>query len=111
MSKIPELPRIAKPPATESPYITGLYRSIVDSLIGIASQINLLSEDKISGSYGARTAQPSTVIQAIGDFTKNIVPAEAGTAGAKYVVLGWITTVNGTASAATSLEVRALTGN
>lgn len=111
MSKIPELPRIPQPPADESPYLISLYRSLVDSLRDIASQVNLLSEDKISGSYGARTAQPSTVIQAVGDFTKNIAPAEAGTAGAKYVVLGWVTTVNGTASAATSLEVRTLTGN
>lgn len=75
----------------------------------IARQVNALSEGSIAGAYTARTAAPSSGTFAKGDFIRNSAPAEAGTAGSKYVITGWICTVAGTPG--TWLACRSLTGN
>ena len=68
--------------------------------------------------------QPAVVIAAIvdvvkavrdpgtwaqGDVIRNATPAEAGSAGSKYVVTGWICTASG--APGTWLQCRVLTGN
>ena len=74
-----------------------------------AKKVNALA----SGSFAARentaTAAPTTGTWAQGDQVMNSNPAEAGGAGAKYVVVGWICTVGGTPG--TWLDMRTLTGN
>ena len=52
---------------------------------------------------------PTTGDYAQGDFVRNSTPAEAGTAGSKYIVMGWLCTVSG--SPGTFVACRALTGN
>lgn len=55
------------------------------------------------------TAAPTTGTFAKGDMCKNTAPSEAGTAGSKYVVMGWICTATGTPG--TWMAMRVLTGN
>lgn len=75
----------------------------------IALQVNGLSEGKASANYGASAAAPTTGTWAQGDFVKNSNPTELGTAGNKYVLMGWICTAGGTPG--TWLQSRTLTGN
>ena len=82
-----------------------------ERLKAIAMQVNSVSEGRLVGSYNATTAQPTSGIYARGDFVANSNPTEEGSAGAKYVVMGWKFIADGTASASSSVQVRALTGN
>ena len=75
----------------------------------VAQQVNALSEGRLSATYNAYTAAPTTGTWAKGDYIKNSNPAEAGMALSKYVVLGFVCTVAGTPG--TWLQCRALTGN
>lgn len=75
----------------------------------VARQVNALSEGRLAASYSARTSAPTTETWAKGDQVRNSNPAEAGGAGSKYVVTGWICTAGGTPG--TWLEMRTLTGN
>ena len=75
----------------------------------IAIQVNSLSEGSISAAYNATTAAPTTGTYAQGDQIRNSAPAEAGTAGGKYIITGFICTVAGTPG--TWLTLRSLTGN
>lgn len=82
---------------------------LTDLLVKVAQQVNGISEGSISAHHGARTAAPTTGTWAQGDVVKKLAPVEAGGAGAKYVITGWICTVSGTPG--TWLEMRTLTGN
>lgn len=75
----------------------------------VARQVNQLSEGRMGASYTARTAAPTTETWAVGDQVRNSAPSELGTAGSKYVILGWVCTVAGTPG--TWLQMRVLTGN
>ena len=75
----------------------------------VAQQVNALSEGRLSATYNAYTAAPTTGTWAKGDYIKNSNPAEAGAVSSKYVILGWVCTVAGTPG--TWLQCRALTGN
>jgi len=74
-----------------------------------ATQVNLLSEMRISAFYGATTAAPTTGSWMQGDSMKNLTPSELGTAGSKYVIDGWTCVVSGTPG--TWVQRRFLTGN
>lgn len=101
------------------PYITGdheedmrrLYQVLHDRFRDIARQVNALSEGKIRAHYNAHSAEPSGVVVAQGDFFMNSRPEEIGTGGNKYVLAGWTAIVDGTASAASIVQVRTPTGN
>lgn len=75
----------------------------------VAAQVNAISEGRIVGAYTARSAVPTTGTWAHGDVVRNSAPAEAGTAGSKYVVTGWICVAGGTPG--TWVPMRSLTGN
>lgn len=89
-----------------SDYNRGVLTSILQD---IQEQVNSLSEGFITAKYTAKTAAPTTGNWNIGDFVSNTAPAEAGGAGSKYVVIGWVCTVAGTPG--TWLACRCLTGN
>ncbi len=76
---------------------------------GMTSQLNNISEERLTGYHAAITAAPTTGSYAVGDFVRNSTPSEAGTAGSKYVIIGWVCTVAG--SPGTFVECRCLTGN
>lgn len=77
----------------------------------IEDAINRLSSGAIYQNYNATSSTPSgvTVSHSVGDFVKNAVPTELGTAGSMYIVLGFLCVASGTPG--TFREVRALTGN
>ncbi len=70
----------------------------------------------ISGAFndsfmwdGMGTSVPTTGTWAQGDKVKNTAPAEAGSAGSKYIIIGWCAVASGTPG--TWVEMRTLTGN
>jgi len=75
----------------------------------IANQLNGLSEGRITNSYTALTAAPTTGTWNQGDRILNSAPSELGTAGSKYTIEGWVCTVSGTPG--TWVQRRCLTGN
>ena len=59
--------------------------------------------------YGAAAPTGTRTFYSVGDEVRNSSPAEAGTAGSKYITYGWICTVEGRPG--TWLPLRYLTGN
>lgn len=84
-------------------------RKLTDLFVATNKQVNQLSEGVASAVNNSATAAPTAGTFAVGDFIKNSAPAELGTAGNKYVVIGFICTVAG--SPGTFLQCRVLTGN
>jgi hypothetical protein len=87
-------------------YVPARLRDIFDR---VEKQGNLLAEGRLQGRHFTATAIPTTGDFAQGDIVWKSNPTEAGGAGSKYVVIGWISTVSG--SPGTLLEMRTLTGN
>ena len=84
-------------------YSADVFGDIVRQL---ENAVNDLAEGKIVARYKARSTAPTGSL-AKGDFVPNTNTEEQGTAGAKYVLAGWIcTTYTGTV-----VECRFLTGN
>lgn len=81
-----------------------LYRELQEH----AALLNLLTDGRIAGTNNASTAAPTGGTYAQGDFVRNSAPTEAGGAGSKYVILGWVAVAGGTPG--TWVQVRALTG-
>lgn len=85
-------------------------QGLLQTLFGeIENQVNLLAEGRLAGRHFTATSIPTTGDFARGDIVWNSTPSEAGSAGSKYVVVGWICTAGG--SPGTLLEMRLLTGN
>lgn len=74
-----------------------------------ATQVNQLTEGRISAVTNATTAAPTTGPNQQGDFVKNSAPTELGTAGSKYIIHGWQCVASGTPG--TWVPCRYLTGN
>ena len=90
-------------------YLADLVYTLTRILTDIATQLNNLSEGRIAAATNAATAPPTTGEHQAGDYVRNSAPAELGTAGAKYVITGWVCTAAGTPG--TWKQCRALTGN
>ena len=106
-TQLPDPQRIGSPST-----IAGLAMAVINWLKLAQQQINRLSSGSIAGSTTASTSPPSVgsvTLYAQGDFIRNAAPTEAGSAGSKYVVIGWICSVGGTPG--TWLQCRCLTGN
>lgn len=78
-----------------------------------ATQLNLLSEGFVRAATNAATSIPTSGSYAQGDFVRKSNLAEAGSAGSKYVVTGWLRLTNGSAHVLNTdwVEARVLTGN
>lgn len=85
------------------------YPQLIKVISDITKQLNTLSEGFIAASTSASTAAPTAGSYSQGDRILNSSPVEAGTAGSKYVVTGWICVSSG--SPGTWLQCRVLTGN
>jgi hypothetical protein len=83
--------------------------TFAEILGNIETSYNLLAEEKIVAHYRAYTAAPTTGDWAQGDFVRHSAPTEAGGAGSKYVILGYVCIASGTPG--TWRECRVLTGN
>lgn len=92
--------------------LAALTSAVVKWLKLVQQQVNRLTSGSINGSSTAATSPPtagSVTLYAQGDFIRNSAPVEAGSAGSKYVVIGWICTVGG--QPGTWVACRCLTGN
>ncbi|MGE5452427.1 MAG: hypothetical protein ACM3VZ_11375 [Acidobacteriota bacterium] len=74
-----------------------------------ATLVNLIVDGRAAAANNASTAAPTTGTYVAGDFVKNSSPVEAGAAGSKYVVEGWLCVGAGTPG--TWVQKRFLTGN
>ena|ERR1700760_797727 len=59
-------------------------------LTQLVDQLNNLTEGQLAAVQNAQAAAPTTGTYQRGDFVRNNVPSVQGTAGAQYVVLGWL---------------------
>lgn len=87
---------------------SGMVTAVRDILRQIAVQVNLVSEGRIDAHYNAMDAVP-TGAGKNGDIVWKRTVSEAGAAGSKYVIIGFICTVSG--NPGTWLQMRVLTGN
>lgn len=90
-------------------WLEALRRQLVTSFRDIATQLNGVTEGGISAITNASTAAPTTGTWAQGDFIRNSTPSEAGGAGSKYIITGFVCTASGTPG--TWVQTRSLTGN
>ena len=105
--RIDESPRW---PRLESlPWVGVFLRSLSDNWLRMAQQVNGMASGRVDVVSNADSAAPTTGSAQAGDFVRNSAPAEAGTAGSKYVVIGFLCVAAG--SPGTWVECRALTGN
>lgn len=82
---------------------------IMQAFAAVENQVNLLTEGRFAGRHFNAASIPTAGAFARGDIVWKSSPSEAGSAGSKYVIIGWICTVGG--EPGTLLEMRVLTGN
>lgn len=92
-----------------SPLSFGASNAVQRKLSEQANQINLISEGRLVGTHNATTAAPTSGSHALGDYVRNSEPAELGTAGGLYVVMGWVCVLGG--EPGTWVDCRVTTGN
>jgi hypothetical protein len=74
----------------------------------IEDQQNRHAEGRLTARHAALTAAPTTGDYARGDIVWNSEPSVLGSAGSRYVILGWVNVTAG--SPGTFAEMRVLTG-
>lgn len=92
---------------------TLLERKLVDLFRAVAQQVNDLTEGRISSVTNAASSAPTTGTWKAGDWVRNSSPSEAGAAGSKYVVTGWMRLTSGSNNVLNTdwVATRSLTGN
>lgn len=101
-------PRLPDNPEPTVNWLNRFVLAVTTILRDIAQQLNNTAEGYMTAATNAYTAAPTTGSYAVGDFIRNSTPAETGTAGSKYVIMGWVCTTAG--SPGTWKECRVLTG-
>lgn len=103
---LPQLPRDA------SQYDRELNAALQNSLANISQQINQLAEGRAVVHYNETTAVPTAGLYRRGDLVRNSNPSEiSGSTSVKYTLFGWLCVSDGSASATSFVQVRALTGS
>ena len=93
----------------DSDYAQNLNFTLARVLRATAQKVNALGDGRIAARDLTATVVPTTGTYATGDIVWKSNPVEAGGAGAKYVILGWVNVAGGTPG--TFLQMRTLTGN
>lgn len=99
-------------PLNEAPQIgEGRFQviRIIELFRDTAKKVNALARGKFAAIDQTGTAAPTTGTWAQGDFVANSNRTELGSAGSKYVVMGWVCVAGGTPG--TWVPSRTLTGN
>lgn len=89
-------------------FMRRLMQSLTDRLRETAVKVNGLASGRVAAKENTYTAAPTTGDWTQGDEVKNSAPTELGSAGSRYVVLGWVCVASG--SPGTWKECRCLTG-
>lgn len=88
--------------------------SFSEIIRAICSQVNTLSEGRISAKYQAQVSVPTSVAAAVGDMVWDSNTTVRGSVApgvaASYVRTGWVCTVESPTNA-TWVEMRVLTGS
>lgn len=105
--KLLETPSL--PSVPESNYDRGLQQALMPLLRNAAIKVNQIGDGRIAGFDEVRVAAPTSGAWQQGDQVKNVAPAELGSPGSRYVLLGWVCVVSGTPG--TWQQMRVLTGN
>lgn len=104
------VPKLNLEQFVQEKYDPALFREMMRA---IEDSINRLSEGRAYQISNAASSAPSASgdndAYSVGDFVKNNDPQELGTAGSKYVVLGFLCLADGTPGV--WRDVRVLTGN
>lgn len=103
---------IENPPLPQNPdtdYARQLSYALTQIFRTFAQKVNLIGDGRLAGGDFTASSIPTTGVFAQGDFIKHSAPVEAGTAGSKYILVGWVCEVGG--SPGTLRECRYLTGN
>lgn len=82
---------------------------LFEVLVQIMRKVNGLASGSFASVDGSSTAAPTVGAGSVGDKVWNSAPTELGTAGSKYVILGWVCVADG--SPGTWVQMRSLTGN
>lgn len=97
------------PVGPESNYDKQLNRWITDFVRKLVTKVNGMASGKFADAAdNAATAAPTSGAYVQGDFIANSNPTELGTAGSKYVLMGWKCVASGTPG--TWVQCRVLTG-
>lgn len=88
--------------------LSSLITMLSQLLPRVASQVNAVSEGRISGHYNAATTAPTTQLWQHGDYLRNSAPVLLGPAGSQYVIKGWLCIAGG--EPGTWVEDRGVTG-
>lgn len=101
-------PRLPNPPTNIPEWNRLLSLQVTQWAREAATQLNLLSEGAIQAATNAAVSAPTSGTYQHGDTIRNATPTELGSAGAKYVVIGWVCVSAGSPGA--WKEMRCLTG-
>lgn len=101
-------PLLPIPPSGDE-FLKRLNFRLTTVLRDIQTSLKQLATGSLVGTINATTAAPTTGTYAVGDFIKKSNPTEAGSAGSKYIIIGWVCVTAGTPG--TWRECRTLTGN
>lgn len=102
--------RLGDPILPANPVDAQLNKTLLDFFRKLVNKVNGIASGSLAHSAdNASTAAPTAGTYTVGDFVRNSSPSELGTAGSKYVLMGWICTTAGTPG--TWKESRTLTGN
>ena len=105
--KLIETPQL--PNAPESAYDRRLGQVLYRLLADVARKVNAMAAGQVLGLDGGATSVPTAGTWAQGDTVRNPNPTVQGTAGAQYVITGWLCVAGGTPG--TWVQTRVLTGN
>lgn len=89
--------------------LPSMAKALTQILPAIATQVNAVSEGRVTGSHNALQAAPTTGLWMQGDFVRNLKPVVLGAAGSQYIVTGWMCTASG--QPGTWVQCRSLTGS
>lgn len=98
----------ALPQNPDTDYAKQLNQSLTALLRASNQKVNDLADGRFAARDLVAAAVPTTGQYATGDFVANSAPAEAGVAGSKYVIFGWMNVAGG--SPGTFVQCRFLTG-
>ena len=93
----------------DTQYARDLNYKLKDIFRTISQRLNTATDGRIAAVDNAATSVPTTGSYAQGDFVRNSLPTELGTAGSRYVIYGWVCVAAGTPG--TFVQQRFLTGN
>ena len=90
-----------------------LARTLTEYLERVSRKLDGMSYGRVAEHDTATPAPPVAGTWARGDFVRNSAPSQLGSAGSRYVVIGWTRTTNGSTNVLNTdwFEARVLTGN